>query len=129
MRRNRGPFRGILATLRRLIFFAFASFKCSIPAEGPAMLLTDRRLLLAALSASLVPGPIRAALAADGAVRLGPPQPFSFPLLVAWAEKNASLPYKPPQTPAARLIAGIDFDAVQKIRFRPDHALWQGRAG
>jgi glucans biosynthesis protein len=93
------------------------------------MFLTDRRLLLAALSASLVPGPIRAALAADGAVRLGPPQPFSFPLLVAWAEKNASLPYKPPQTPAARLIAGIDFDAVQKIRFRPDHALWQGRAG
>ncbi|MBN9588849.1 MAG: glucan biosynthesis protein D [Alphaproteobacteria bacterium 64-11] len=93
------------------------------------MFVTDRRLLLAALSASLVPTPFRAALAAGEAVRLGPPQPFSFDMLAGRAAKSASQPYRAPVPPAPELIAGIDFDAVQKIKFRPDHALWRGRAG
>ncbi len=93
------------------------------------MPLIDRRLLLAALSAGMVPAPLRAALAAGPAVRLGPPRSFSFDLLTARARRNAGQPYRPPVPPAPQLVAGIDFDTVQKIRFRPDHALWRGRPG
>ena len=85
----------------------------------------DRRLILAALSASLLPrGAVAAALAT--AIRLGPPRDFSFGLLAARAKKNASQPYKAPAPRAAHIIKGIDFDAVQKIRFRPDHLLAPG---
>jgi periplasmic glucans biosynthesis protein len=92
------------------------------------MLTPDRRLLLAALSASLLP-PAARAVAADavngaGAVRLGPSQDFSFDALTVLAKKNASQLYKAPPSHAAQIIKGIDFDAAQKIKFRADHALW-----
>jgi glucans biosynthesis protein len=89
---------------------------------------TDRRLLLAGLSASLLPRWAMAAAensAAPG-IRLGPARPFSFETLAETAKKNASQPYKAPPQRAAHLISSIDFDAVQKIRFRADHALWRG---
>jgi glucans biosynthesis protein len=41
------------------------------------------------------------------------------------ARALAAKPYQPPPPPAAAL-AGIDFDKVQKIRFRPGQALWLG---
>ncbi len=90
------------------------------------MFAPDRRLMLAALSASLVPLP---ALAAAAGIRLGKPTPFNYGMLAARARKAAGQPYQGPQTKAAQIIKGIDFDAVQKIRFRPDHALWRGQAG
>ncbi|MEY4966411.1 MAG: Glucans biosynthesis protein precursor [Pseudomonadota bacterium] len=89
------------------------------------MLVTDRRLLLAALSASLLPRWAHAAVAQPSSVRLGPARPFSFEMLAARAKKSATQPYKAPQQRASAIIKGIDYDAAQKIRFRPDHALWQ----
>jgi glucans biosynthesis protein len=86
------------------------------------MLKPDRRLLLAALSASLIPPQAFAAAAAPSGIRLGPAKAFSFASLVARAKKNASQPYKTPQPHG--IVRGIDFDAVQKIKFRADHALW-----
>ena len=89
------------------------------------MLTPDRRLLLAALSVSLLPPAARAAAAGvSQAIRLGPAQDFSFDRLTALAQKNAGQPYEAPQSRAAQIIKGIDFDAVQKIKFRADHALW-----
>jgi len=95
------------------------------------MMKPDRRLLLAALSASMVPPGAFAALAAPPhparpVLRLGPAKDFSFATLTARAKKNAGQPYQAPQPRASHLIKDIDFDAVQKIRFRPDHALWAG---
>ena len=58
---------------------------------------------------------------------MGPPQDFSFDWLTALAKKSASQPYKAPQSRAAQIIKGIDFDAAQKIKFRADHALWPDR--
>jgi hypothetical protein len=52
----------------------------------------DRRTLLAALSASLVPPQAFAAAAAPSGVRLGPPRPFSFAWLAERAQKSASQP-------------------------------------
>ena len=89
------------------------------------MLKPDRRLMLASLSASLLPLDAFSAFGASAAgVRLGPARPFSFAGLVEVAKKNAGQPYKAPEPRAAGIIHSIDFDAVQKIRFRPDHALW-----
>jgi glucans biosynthesis protein len=96
------------------------------------MIKPDRRLMLAALSASMLPPGVFAALAAPArqatrqAIRLGPPKDFSFAALAARAKKNASQPYQAPEPRASHIIKDIDFDAVQKIKFRPDHALWAG---
>ena len=91
------------------------------------MINLDRRLLLAALSASVLPPGVALAAPSTGqAVRLGPPKDFSFAALAARAKKNAGQPYQAPQPRASHIIKDIDFDAVQKIRFRPDHALWAG---
>ncbi len=92
------------------------------------MLMLSRRLLLAALPAGLLPPGAFAAPPAPSGIRLGPARDFSFAGLVDRAQKNASRPYKAPQPRAARIIEDIDFDAVQKIRFRADHALWAGRS-
>src|SRR5579872_6490673 len=91
-----------------------------------SMLTPERRMLLAALSASLMPfaGRAAAAAAAGEGIRFGPSQEFSFDWLSALAKKKATQPYKAPQSRAARIIQGIDFDAAQKIKFRADHALW-----
>src|SRR4051812_11758174 len=83
------------------------------------MLTLDRRLALASLSACLLPP--GTAFAASAA-RLGPPRDFSFAALAARAKKDASQPYKAPSA-SADLIRDIDYDAVLKIRFRPDHAV------
>src|SRR5579863_10662466 len=95
------------------------------------MLVTDRRLLLAALSASLLPVSMQprralAAVSSPAGIRLGPARDFSFAGLVARAKKGASQPYQAPQPRAAQIIKEIDFDAAQKIKFRADHALWAG---
>src|SRR5689334_2312957 len=87
----------------------------------------DRRTLLAALSASLVPPQAFAAAAAPSGVRLGPPRPFSFAWLAERAQKSASQPYKAPPQRAAEIIKTVDFDAAQKIKFKADHALWPDR--
>lgn len=87
------------------------------------MLVTDRRLLLAALSASLLPQGALTALAQPSAIRLGPARPFSFELLAARAKKNATQPYKAPPSRAS-IVNAIDYDAANKIRFRDDHRLW-----
>ena len=105
------------------------------------MFVTDRRLLLAALSASLVPpGALRAIAQtkpsqanpsqaklpqAKSAIRLGPPRRFSYDLLRDRARKLATQPYKAPPQRAPHIIKEVDYDAAQKIRFRADHALWK----
>src|SRR5882757_2567598 len=90
----------------------------------------DRRLLLAALSACLLPpraiAAVKTAVKAPAGIRLGPPRDFSFAALAARAKKNASQPYNAPQLRATQIIKGIDFDAAQKIKFRAEHALWAG---
>jgi glucans biosynthesis protein len=71
--------------------------------------------------------PPRAFAAESSGIRLGAPKDFNYPALAARAKKSASQSYKAPESRAADIIKGIDFDAVQKIKFRPDHALWPDR--
>lgn len=89
----------------------------------------DRRGMLLALAASMGALSSKAIGATSGltssALRLGSPRAFSFETLKDQAKALAAKPYLPPPPPAAAL-AGIDFDKVQKIRFRPGQALWLG---
>ena len=57
---------------------------------------------------------------------MGPPQPFSFDRLTRLAKANAAKAYQSPASPAADLLNRIDFDMVQRIRFRPEYELWRG---
>ncbi|WP_068462222.1 glucan biosynthesis protein [Hyphomicrobium sulfonivorans] len=55
--------------------------------------------------------------------RLGDAAPFSFEALRQRAKELAAKPYVAPPA-AAEIVASIDFDAAQKIRFRGDRELW-----
>jgi glucans biosynthesis protein len=56
----------------------------------------------------------------------GPPQRFSWAGLQARARALAGQPYRAPESPWAERLAGLDFDAIGQIRYRPGAALWPG---
>lgn len=60
--------------------------------------------------------------------RYGEPQSFSFDMLRERAKALAAKPYVAP-TPAPAIVDDVDFDAVQKIRYRADRALWSSGPG
>ncbi len=96
------------------------------------MPISRRRFLaasapLALLAAGLSPRPARAADSPAG--RFGPARPFDFAWLKGQAKALAAKPYVPPRAPAPRVVASIDFDKVQKIKFRSAHELWPNGAG
>ncbi len=63
------------------------------------------------------------ALAAEPGLRLGPPEPFGFEGLVERARQLAARPYVPPPMPAPEAVRRIDYDAHDKLRFRPEYTL------
>lgn len=69
-------------------------------------------------------------LAAEGGVLKQPslnyaaPHPFSFQRLKNYAKFRSSQDYVPPGRPAPEVVRSINFDVAQKIRFRPEYALW-----
>lgn len=81
------------------------------------------------LSAGLIAlaGGGRALAGAEG-LRFGPPQPFSYEALRDLAHTRAAAPYAPPPRPAPAIVQIVDFDAIQKIKFRPECALWKDGA-
>lgn len=69
-------------------------------------------------------GPV-AGLVPDG-VSLGEPRPFSFDLLTERAARNAKFAWEPAHRVAPDVLDRIDYDAYQKIRFRPEMSLALG---
>jgi len=92
--------------------------------SGHALILMHRRQFIG-LGAAVVAlaGGGRAVAAPEG-LRFGAPQPFSYGRLRDLARQRANGPYAPPRRPAPEIVQGIDFDAIQKIKFRADCALW-----
>jgi glucans biosynthesis protein len=89
-------------------------------------LLNRRRFLAAAAPMAftlraMCPAPAYAAAAHD---RYGPPQPFDLDWLTQQAFALAKKAYAPVKPPAAAIVGHIDYDVVQKIKFRGDRALW-----
>src|SRR5690349_20830585 len=89
--------------------------------------LGRRRFLALGLGfVSMIVGRVNATETGTGPI-LGKPQPFTFDWLTDHARGLARRPFEhtPPRT--AELIKSIDFDAVQKIKFRNSCGLWNGQ--
>ncbi|MBU6471543.1 MAG: glucan biosynthesis protein [Alphaproteobacteria bacterium] len=99
------------------------------------MMTVDRRMFLMQslfLAATAGAGSARAAAPAHGlthGLKFGRARPFSYARLRAHAKAMARSAYRAAVPPAAALVQGVDFDVSQKIRFRPEDALWHGKAG
>jgi glucans biosynthesis protein len=93
--------------------------------------LNRRQILRAAAPFALTMSGFAATrgLAAPMPGRFGEPQPFDFGVLQQTAGNLAAKPYVVPKSPAANLIATIDFDVAQKIKFRPDRELFAAGPG
>ena len=59
----------------------------------------------------------------------GPARPFNFDHLKATAKARAGSSYKSPARPAQDIVRTINFDVAQKIRYRPEFALWANGPG
>ena len=86
----------------------------------------DRRRFLAALGAlpllslhGMISNEAQAAT-----LKMGEAEAFDIEILRTRARQRATTPYRPAKLEHEALLQDIDFDAHQKIRFRPDHALW-----
>src|SRR5690606_24524511 len=87
-----------------------------------AMIVTDRRRVLAGLSAALCAAAAPQALLAQQP-EASPPQPrFGFEEVVRRAREISIAPYEAgPSLPEA--LTRLDFDAWREIRFRPERSL------
>ena len=85
--------------------------------------INRRRFLTTAAPFALTALSMRSARASQTAPRFGPAEPFTFDGLRQRAKELAAKPYVPP-APAPEIVSTIDFDAVQKIKFRASRALW-----
>ena len=95
------------------------------------MIELDRRRFLAATApfAFALAGLDPACAAVDQANTTTGPQSFDFDRLRARAKALAAKPYVEEKPPAADIVSKIDFDAVQKIRFRAEKAIWRNGPG
>jgi periplasmic glucans biosynthesis protein len=69
------------------------------------------------------------AYAGPEAPEYGRPQPFDFDRLKQAAKARAAAAYVATKRPAPDIVAKIDFDVVQKIKFRAERALWRDGPG
>lgn len=90
--------------------------------------ISRRQFLLAAppFALALAGNASLPTFAAAADARFGPAYPFDFDSLRDKARALAAKPYVAPTPPVPGMIARIDFDTVQKIRFRADKALMSG---
>jgi glucans biosynthesis protein len=106
------------------------SFESSRGLAGVVLIRIDRRQCFA-LGAGLLAFAGGGGRAWSGTTGLsfGPARPFSFDRLRARARALAAAPYAEPPRPAATVVQDVDFDAIQKIKFRADRALWADGPG
>jgi periplasmic glucans biosynthesis protein len=88
-----------------------------VPIDRRQFLVAGAPFALMAMNGSL-------ARADEVRPRLGMVQAFDYDELRRRARALAEAPYVAPVLPAPETVAKIDFDAVQKIKFRPECALW-----
>lgn len=80
-----------------------------------------------ALTLTALGGPM--AFASPSRPRFAAPEPFSYERLRQRAKSLAQAPYISAHQPAADVLGKIDFDTVQKIKFRGERALWGSGPG
>jgi len=85
----------------------------------------DRRHLLAGATTCALMAPFARVFAASAQQELtfGPPRAYGYAWLKGHARALASVAYKEP-APAPEVVHALDFALSQKIKFRPESALW-----
>ena len=94
--------------------------------------LSRRQLLYGAMPFALSTAGLATSVgsyAQSNAVEANEPRPFDFAALTQIAKALAGKSYVAPQAPVPDVVSRIDFDAVQKIKFRAEKALWNNGAG
>lgn len=88
-----------------------------------------RRRFLAALSASVATTALFTAKGASGqeAAKTDGDSPFSYDSLTERMRSLSKEPYQKPK-PVEGVLANLDYDAYQMIRYRPDRSRWQEEA-
>ncbi len=91
----------------------------------------DRRTFIAASGASLALAALGfpPAALAENSIELGQPEPFSFDALVARAREMAAQSYAPPPPLPADVLDRIDYEALGKLSFDADYALFKDGPG
>src|SRR4051812_43840520 len=87
----------------------------------------DRRSFLkgaAMLSALTALGVPASALAEDAGLSFGEAKPFSFDALTERAKTLASQAFVPPVKPSPEITAQLNYEALGKIKYKTDDALW-----
>ncbi len=103
---------------------------CPRPAPAAPAHLSRRRVLAGAAGLAVAPflgGPGWAD--APAALRLGSPRPFSWEGLTDKARALAGEPYRAPPALPADIIDRLDYEALGKIRFDPQCALFRDGPG
>jgi glucans biosynthesis protein len=73
-------------------------------------------------AATMFPDPLQADSSTPSPI--GKSQAFDFAWLKGHARALAAAPYQPPRHTLPKVLANLDYDQYQAIRFRPDQALW-----
>ena len=90
--------------------------------------MCNRRQVLASMPSALACAAMPGLAAAQDAAPPASAQSFDFARLRQTAKALAARPYVAPDPPAPEIVATIDFDAVQKIKFRASKALFNDGA-
>lgn len=90
--------------------------------QPPGRVRVTRRRAMAALAGTVAAAALAPRFAA--AQQAVPPAAFSFEALAERMRAQAATAHVPPPEPEG-LLAGLDYDAYRRIRFRPDHARWR----
>ena len=93
--------------------------------------MIDRRTFLvsAGATATLAALGIRSSAAPAPSLEFGEGSPFSFDALINRAKELASRPYAEPKGPPPDVLDKIDYDALSKISFKPEYALFANGPG
>ena len=96
------------------------------PNRQSGIFVVNRRQVVVGAPAALALAALPHYAAAQTAVSSASPHSFDFDRLRQTAKALAAKAYVAPKAPAADLIKKIDFDVVQKIKFRANKALFGG---
>lgn len=89
-------------------------------------MMSRRQMLLGGgslVSAAVLGQPAWPQAVSGASPHLGQPEPFSFDLLKATAQKIAAAPYQAPEIIRPDILEKIDYDAFQQLRFRKPASL------
>src|SRR5260370_24877638 len=86
--------------------------------------MIDRRRFLVSTAAAIATFGLRRSALANEGLKLAPPEHFSFDVLLERTRKLSCRPYVPVPAPTDDILDRIDYQALQKISFKTDHALF-----